>query len=107
MRLMKIFKRSIILKSYRNRRDITKGLTDRMKEVIHRAEIIADKKIPDFLLDSDFTTILKWVITPHLTKHYDNYIEVRNEDERGAQRAVETILKQIEKKEQEVTEENE
>lgn len=84
------------IKDFKEKRSMIKDLIKRREEVLHRTGIIANRKVPDFLLDAGFTTILKWIIMPHIVKSYEHYNSTDDSDERGAVRSVYNILKEVE-----------
>jgi len=74
---------------------ILSQLMERKDEVIKRAISVANRTLPDYLVDMSMADILEWIITPHIHAKYEPYIITKDAQERGALRAVHSILKQI------------
>ena len=66
-----------MIKWFKNRK-IIKELIDRRDEVTRRAVKIANRNIPQNLIDVSYPKIIEWMVEPHL---YEKYIKVSNVEE--------------------------
>ena len=71
-------------------------MLERRDEVLKRAKLVIKKEFPDYLLEEGMGGILEWMVQPHINEDYEKYTP-KNYDEidRGAERAVITIMKKM------------
>lgn len=77
---------------FRSKNWYVEELEKRLKEVINRAQHIAKRTFPDWLLDKPFNELIYWVIEPHIKIKWIPYIHTKPEEDRGAERAVFKIM---------------
>ena len=72
---------------------LIKELVKRRDEVAKRAKMVANKRIPEHLIDSQLAEIMEWIVQPHIVAEYDNYNKPSNTEVRGFQKILQKILK--------------
>ena len=73
----------------------------RRDEVVNRARMAANRKLPQHLLDSDFMTIFEWIITPHISEKYEENKPVVDKEVRGFQKLMSKIFRALGKSKKE------
>lgn len=76
---------------------MVKRLGAQITEVLTRALYTINRKFPDWLLDKEFPDLIEWIVEPHLSEEWNEYIYVPPEEDRGAERAVQKILEMKDK----------
>jgi len=87
-------------------RKLISELAIRRDEVVTRAKMVANKQLPQNLLDSDFPTTIEWIITPHIKEDYEHFQQVKDKDVRRFQNLMGKMLKAFSKKKKIKGEEN-
>ena len=76
---------------------LIKELIKRRDEVIKRAVMIANKKIPEYLLVVQLADLIEWIIKPHIREQYSDYKKPVDKEVRGFQRLLQKITMKGEK----------
>lgn len=66
-------------------------LAKRRDEVIQRAILIANKKIPEELIDLQLADLMEWVIKPHIKESYTSYNKPSDSEVRGFQKLLQKV----------------
>lgn len=81
----------------KKRRRLIEDLIKRREEVILRAKMIANKDVPESLINTGFADVIKWMITPHIEPTYEPYNQPEDSEVRGFQNTLMKILKAFKK----------
>ena len=71
------------------------SLVERREEVVSRARMIANKQVPEELINQNMTATIEWIVGPHIKQTYDRYQKAEDEDVRGFQSLMMKIFKAI------------
>lgn len=67
-------------------------LVKRREEVIRRAILIANKDIPENLIDCQLAEILEWMIEPHIKEEFIEYKKPSDKEVRGFQKVLQKVI---------------
>lgn len=74
---------------------LIRALVERREEVVLRARTIANKQIPEQLIDTNMSDTIEWIVTPHIQEKYERFQKAEDEDVRGFQSLMMKIFKAI------------
>ena len=75
---------------------LIKELIKRRDEVIRRAVMIANKKIPEYLLEVQLAELIEWIIKPHIMEEYTTYNKPSDSKVRGFQKLLQKVTSKAE-----------
>ena len=79
----------------RKAKSLIKELVKRRNEVIERAKLIANKKIPENLITLQLADVIEWIIKPHIKEDYSEYIEASDVEVRGFQKLLQKVTDKV------------
>ena len=71
-------------------------MVKRRDEVIKRAVMIANKKIPEYLLEVQLAELIEWIIKPHIMEEYTTYNKPSDSKVRGFQKLLQKVTSKAE-----------
>ena len=83
------------MRKNRNKK-LIKELIKRRNEVIKRAVMIANKKIPEYLLEVQLAELIEWIIKPHIMEEYTTYNKPSDSKVRGFQKLLQKVTSKAE-----------
>lgn len=81
----------------KKRANLVRELIRRREEVIKRARMIANKQIPEHIIEGDYAGIIEWIVKPHINEKYEEYKSPDDEEVRWWQKIGYKIAKILEK----------
>ena len=75
---------------------LIKELIKRRDEVVKRAAMIANKKIPEYLLEVQLADLIEWIIKPHIREQYSDYKKPSDSKVRGFQKLLQKVTSKAE-----------
>ena len=78
------------MRKNRNKK-LIKELIKRRDEVTKRAVMIANKKIPEYLLEVQLAELIEWIIKPHIMEEYTTYNKPSDSKVRGFQKLLQKV----------------
>ena len=76
-------------------RVLIKELVKRREEVIKRAILIANKDIPEHLIECQLSEIIEWMVEPHIREKFGEYNKPSDKEVRGFQRLLQKVVNKV------------
>lgn len=77
---------------------LIKELVNRREEVIRRAILIANKDVPEHLIELQLSDIIEWMIEPHIKEKFVEYNKPDDKKVRGFQKVIQKVVNKWKKK---------